>query len=467
MAGLGAHKDKSAHDRFTFTQLTEPDIDAMCDGDWVAKKLVELPVRDTFRVWRTWADKAAKANAFEEAEKRHGVRRKLAKAMLLARRYGGSAILIGADTADPAQPLRAEAVGRGGLKYLTVLTHRDITPGDEDKDPESPTYGEPLFYTLNEGDSRGHIRIHASRVIRIVGAERLDFMGGHGWGYSVLQAPFDAVKNAAVAAAASASLVHEAKVDIVNVKNLSATLQTDAGTAALTKRFTLANMMKSINNMLLLDENEIYNRSQTSFAGVPDLLSRFMNIAAAAADIPVSRFLAESSASGLRDGGSTDLRHYYDHLASERERVLAPILDRLDAILWRDATGRNAGKGTVYVWGELWQPTDREKADTAKVVADVVKTYVDAGLLDEEALAVGASNSLIESGLLPGLEQAFADRGISGDPDLEDGPDDDDTAVPSTPSPARDARPRRSGRFAARAVASGGRSWSGSTAPAY
>lgn len=466
-SGLGTAKDKAANDRFGFTPLSDQQIDAMCDGDWVARKLVDLPVKDMMRVWRKWDATPAAVDKFEAAEKRHGVRRKIATAMMLARRYGGCAIIIGDGATDPTKPLNANALKRGGLKYLTVVKKQHITCGPPDRNVESPTYGEPVFYTLNAGELSTGVQLHPSRVIRFLGAERFDLTSETlGWGYSALQAPYEAVHHAALASGAIASLVHEAKVDIISVKNLGAALSTDAGTAALTKRFSIANMMKSINNMLLLDADEVHDRKQVSFTGLPDLMHRFLSVAAAAADIPACRFLAQSASAGLNSSGDTDIRNYYDNLSGERERVIVPVLDRLDDLLWRDATGKPAATTACYQFTPLWQPTEKERAETMKIVADACGALVLGSFVDERALSVGLVNYLVETGLFPGLEHALDESAtLAADPATENDPTGKAKAPAKTA--AGGSIPKRRGGFARVAATAGARDWHGSTAAAF
>ena len=58
------------------------------------------------------------------------------------------------------------------------------------------------------------------------------------------------------------SLMHEAKVDIVTVPNLSEHLSNAATTAQLSARFAYAATMKSINNLLLLGDGESWARAE-------------------------------------------------------------------------------------------------------------------------------------------------------------------------------------------------------------
>lgn len=415
VTGLGLEQgDKKASDRFAFRELPANELDAMCDGDWVAKKIVEVPAHDALRTWRTWAASAKRVTALEDTERRHDVRAKLLEALILARRYGGAAILIGADTANPAEPLRPESVGKGGLRYLTVLRREQLSPGEVDDDVESPGFGRPAYWTLGTNRQSG-VRVHPSRLLLIHGAKRYDMAApAAGWGYSVLQAPYDAVHHAALAAGAGASLLHEAKIDVVNVPNLGSALSTEAGTAAVQRRWSLASLMRSFNRTLLLDGDETWQRSQMAFSGVADMLQRYFAIAAAAADIPAARFLSQQ-ASGLNASGEADVRNYYDRVSSDRERDLRPLLDRLDVVLWRDATGRAKPASAIWFFDPLWQPTEKEKADTAKTVSEVAKTYTELAIFPEVAIAKAVASRLADDGTFPALEQALEEAEKAGE----------------------------------------------------
>ena len=118
----------------------------------------------------------------------------------------------------------------------------------------------------------------------------------------------------AVTNAGATSLVHEAKVDIVTVPGLSEHLSNPATTAQLSARFGYAAAMKSINNLLLLGDGESWARQSVDFAGLPELVRTFLQVAAGAADIPVTRLLGQSPA-GLSATGDSDTRNT-DHVIS-------------------------------------------------------------------------------------------------------------------------------------------------------
>ncbi len=76
----------------------------------------------------------------------------------------------------------------------------------------------------------------------------------------MLLALYDAVHAVALTTAGATSLMHEAKVDVVTVPNLSEHLSSADTTAQLSARFAYAAAMKSINNLLLLGDGETWAR---------------------------------------------------------------------------------------------------------------------------------------------------------------------------------------------------------------
>lgn len=436
IAQIGLGKSKAAQDRFALRDFCREELMALYRSDWIGRKVIDAPVFDMFREWRNWQADEALVTLMEQAEDHHQVRNKFSLAVRMARLYGGAAIIIGADVANPDQPLRPNAIGKGGLKYLTVVSRWDLAVTQIDRDPASPTFGEPLYYTLSSL-SNGVVNIHPSRVLRFIGSDRLELeYNVDGWGDSVLMAMYDAIHHAALSQAGIAELIHEAKVDVIQIPNLGTNLASDEGTKAIAKRFSNANMLKSINNMLLLDANETWDRKQTSFAAMPDILDRYLQIVSGAADIPATRLLGQAP-KGLNATGDSDMRNYYDMVVAMREQAIGRQLAYLDQILWIDATG-SIPKDAFPEWEPLWQLTPSEKSTIAYQKAQATQIYVNANIMPEEALRAGVQNQLIEDGTYPGLEAAIADllaKGIDPlEPPVEEDPANDNPKTNSSVS---------------------------------
>lgn len=454
VANMAIGNSKSVHDQFGVRLLNDTELEAMYRGEGIPRKVVDLPVTDLMRPWRSWQATKEQITTIEDAEKRHKVRAKLKLAMELGRLYGGAALIIGADTGNPGLPLNPAAVKKGGLKYLTVAHRRQISPFDLNRDPISPFYGEPINYQI-ASPMTGSVEIHPSRVIRFIGKPRPDIDNNtDGWGDSILQVVYSALLAAARTHTGIAELVHEAKVDVIRVDGLSGDLSTEAGTKNLSKRFAAMNMLKSINNITLLDKDDEWDRKQTTFAGLPDVMMAFMQVVAGVTDIPLTRLLG-TSAKGLNATGEGDEKNYHQMLDSIREDDLRPKLELLDEILWRDATGA-VPKDVFFTFNPLAQMTDTERAALAKTKAETAQIYVGLAVMPEEALAEGIVNSLIEDGTYPGLEAAIEEEvGEDGDLIPEDPAGELELErqsaeiqaiknAPRKPAKARDRAPARS-----------------------
>src|SRR5690606_63082 len=107
---------------------------------WLPRKIVDVPAFDSVRAWRDWQAEGDQIEAIEAEEKRHNVKGKVLEARIKARLWGGAAIMIGTGDENLADELNVAGIGRDGLKYLTVLSRRQLTAGEIERDPKSEWY---------------------------------------------------------------------------------------------------------------------------------------------------------------------------------------------------------------------------------------------------------------------------------------------------------------------------------------
>jgi phage-related protein (TIGR01555 family) len=159
-------------------------------------------------------------------------------------------------------------------------------------------------------------------------------MGGP-WGDSVLQGVDDVLKDIGLVVGGVANMINDAKVDVIKIPDFSKQIATTEYANRVLARFSYANQAKSMVNSILLDTQEEWERVQTRFQGLPDILHEYMVIAGGAADIPMSRLIGQTGGRGMgRSGSSTggdasagsDLRNYYDRITSKQETVYRPAL---------------------------------------------------------------------------------------------------------------------------------------------
>lgn len=425
VSGLGTPKDKRVANAFGLNIIAATELAAMHRSDWMARKIVDIIPHDMTREWRDWQAKGADAKGrtqedqqgqialIEDTEKRLGLQKKVTDAMQKARLYGGAGIVIGAADGNSAQELKPEAVIKDGLVYLSVLNRYELRVDAVERNVLSPYYRQPTGYTV-VGAQSSQAQVHPSRVVRFIGAPILDDQTAvDGWGDPVLQIVYDAVQNASASQEGIASLLNEAKVDVIKVPGLSEYLSTTSGTQKLTQRFVLANQLKSTMNMLLLEGDgqtgEQWEQKTIQFSQFPELLRLFLQVVAGASDIPVTRLLGESP-KGLNATGETDIRNYYDNVSSRQQIELRPALANLDEMVIRSALGSRPAE-IYYEWAPLWQLSDKEKADIQWLKTQAAEKDADMGLVPLPALAQARANQLIEDGVYPGLEAAIEEFG--------------------------------------------------------
>jgi phage-related protein (TIGR01555 family) len=427
VANLGTGRDKAAHTAYGLPILTEQEASNAYRGTWLARKIIDIPALDSVRNWRSWNADQDEISALEAEETRLGLKGKLLEVHTKARLFGGAALYIGTGDQDPSKPLDPARLGKQGIKHLNVLTKRVLTAGERELDAESPDFGKPAFYTLSSSRA-GQVRIHPSRLVILHGAHRPDpdLDGGDGWGDSVLLAISEAVKQADSTSANIASLVFEAKVDVLNIPGLMSQLADPAYEAQLLQRLQLAAMAKGINGMLVLDGEETYTQKSASFSGLTDILLAFMQQVSGAADIPITRLLGQAPG-GLNATGDNDIRNYYDRIRSGQELTLQPALAVLDECLIYSALG-NRPKEAFYNWRSLWQTTDTERATIGKTTADTIKTIADTGLIPDGVMSKVAVNMLTEAGIVPGLESEM-DEFEASNPDWQEQQAEDERAA--------------------------------------
>jgi uncharacterized protein len=439
VANLGTSRDKSFANGYTLDFLSRGDLLAAYRSSAIAKNIIDMPAEDSCREWRAWQAEANEISKLEAEEKRLGVQRLVMDARIRARLFGGSAIYIGTGDVDLEAPLDPGRVGRGGLQYLTPLDMNELAPDQLQLDPRLPGFGFPVSYTMQPLDGTA-VRIHPSRLAIFRGEDPPDSslrQSFQGWGDSVLTAVLEKVKHLDATVANVAALVFEAKVDVIRIKDFMSNLQTGGQEYEnlVLRRFGLAAVSKGINGALLMDEAEEYDQKSANFSNLPDIMDRFMQVASAAARIPMTRLFAMSPA-GLNSTGESDMRTYYDRIRQEQTLDMEPAMSVLDECLIRSALG-NRPEELHFTWRPLWQQSAKEVAENADKLTLSLERLMGMDVLAPEVIATTAVNVLTECGAFPGLESAFEEFGSA-----DFGSDDDNDPPPAADPMTADAAPR-------------------------
>ena len=431
IAQLGTEKDKRANSNFVNSKQLSADgnqveLNAMYRTDWLSGKVVDIIPNDMTRKWRRFiGDLDPKViKTLEEEESRLALRSSFNEAHKWARLYGTALIIMSVDDGQtPDRPLDFNKIKKGSLKHIKIVDRHHISNAEDVPiaDPLNANFGFPEFYRFNETS----VKIHHTRVIRFDGVKLPfnEFRRNNYFSDSVLDRLYEAITNFNTATDSSASMVYETNVDIVKVKGLMSYLQTADGEKLLRKRFALAGMLKSFNNMMMMDTEEDYQNKTNTFAGLTDLIGKFAEILSAGSDVPATRLLG-TSASGLNATGEGDLKNYYDKIEADQINEYKPKLDMFDIIMAK-SLGLSDDADLEYEFNSLFQMTPEEQSTVDLNNAQRDQIYLTNDVIDE----LTAAKELKQNGTYTNITAEFIQE-LEDLNDLDD--DDDDDLITNT-----------------------------------
>lgn len=380
--GYGTARDKTSYGSFVASeQLDDLQLDALFYTDDIAAKIVEKKPEECFRrsyeLIDTEDQEAAKA--LYDKGQALALDEKLQEGMTWGRLYGGALLVLGIKHGNPELPLNEEQ--GGDIAWINVIDRREVTVERYYENPNKENYGLPEVYRISGYDGNVAL-VHETRCIRFDGVpvDRRKRRELGGWSYSVLQRPYDVIRNFAAAFQAAGVLASEASVGVFKLKGLFEMVAA-RNKEALQTRMQLVDMSKSAARSLLIDADEEYDRIKTDFTGFPDMLDRFSQRLASSIDMPVTLLMGTSPA-GMNATGASDFQHWYDTIRAYQAKQLGPKVARFYRIL-----SKGKFRGLVQ-WRPLAEPSDKEVAETEKTRAETDGLYIDKGVVLPEQIAL-------------------------------------------------------------------------------
>ena len=407
VAGLGTERDKrSFNDWGLVVQLDRARASAMCRSNWLARNIVGVRADDMTRAWVDiqWDGKkedTSRQQAIDEADEAFDFKTKFSDGVVWARQYGGAAgIMLFNGDDDLSQPIDIDKLPKGCLRGVEFfdrwyLGAQDLQQSFEDYGPD---FRKPRYYSI--GGVESPTRVHRSRMIFLDG-HRLDYqpwLANGMWHDSVLQVALEAVKDYAASMVGLATMFFEANIDVMLVDGLAATLASPKADEKISKRFGMAQTIKSMNRMLIMDAKDRYEKKGNNFSGLAGIIDKFEAGCAAASQTPRTKLFGESPG-GLGSSGEGEQQDYDKSIASEQEKSLRTPMSRWYRVLCRHLFGQ-VPKGFKFTYNPLRVESRLERANRELVQANTRKVYVDAMALPPSVVA----RQLKEEDFLPVLE---------------------------------------------------------------
>ena len=398
-AFLGEDSPLFAAGTFLRSGLTsDPELlTAMYRENWLTMRIIDMPSEDMTRAWyRLSADlEEEQVHALRRLEARHSVKQEITNALRWARLYGGSlALMVIRDEEDRLDaPLDMDLLLPGCFQGLLVLDRaQGVEPSPElVSDLDDPDFGLPAFYTVNlEADSGRSVRLHHSRVLRFVGRElpRTETVRENYWGASEMEHIQDELLKRSAASANIAQLIFQANITTLKMSDFGDMLSagTEEQRRGVEAAMGMENRFRTSFGIQLLSRDDSFENHAYSFTGLSEIYEQFMMDMAGAAEIPATKLFGRSP-QGMNATGESDLRNYYDMIASLQERQLRPALEKLLPVMAVSCWGF-VPEDLEFVFEPVMTSSPAERAELVqKLSSDVIEAYKSGLLTREQALA--------------------------------------------------------------------------------
>ena len=393
LTGMGiCGRDKKQNTTFRMSYIfNRSELDQMYRSDGNIRLIVDLFAQEMIRQgWEIEGDAEGKISGkMEELN----ATQCLTDLIKWARLYGGAIGIMGiADGLPLDQPVDETTLR--DIQWIRVFDRYQAysRDGTFESDLNSPNYGFPNVYTVNDNRTGAVFFVHYSRILRmdwnVLPPRWQNF--NQGWGDPLIQTIYDELRNYSAAFSHTASMMEDFVNGVLKIPNLAVIMASQCGDEQVIKRLNILNLGRSTANMMVIDGDETFEKLTTNVSGVADLLDRFMLALSAVTRIPVSLLFGRSAA-GLNATGDNDVRNFYDAVKQAQESKLRGVLEKLVRYIMISKDGPFNGKEPDQ-WSiqfvPLWQNTEEQEALTRKLVAETDAMYIDRGVITPEEVAV-------------------------------------------------------------------------------
>lgn len=393
LTGLGVcGRDKKQNAFFRQTNLfNRSELDQMYRSDGVLRLVIDLFAQEMVRQgWEIEGDSDGKIVKKLEELKCNGAMTDLIK---WARLFGGSVCIMGIADGLPLDVAVDEKSLRE-IQWLRVFDRYQAysRDGTFESDLNSPNYGFPNVYTINDNRTGAIFYVHYSRILRmdwnVLPPRWQNF--NQGWGDPLVQTIYEELRNYSMAFSHTATIMEDFVNGILRIPNLTTIMASQCGDENVMRRLNILNLSKSTTNTMILDADETYEKASTNVSGIADLIDRFMLALSAVTRIPASLLFGRSP-SGMNSTGDSEVRNFYDAIKQEQETKLRSVLEKLVRYIIISKDGPLDGvepESWSVQFVPLWQNTEEQDALTRRAVAETDAIYIDRGVLTPEEVAI-------------------------------------------------------------------------------
>lgn len=369
--------------RFTWDYYT---LNILFRDNWIAKAIIEKPanemIKNGFEIHSELdPDKVTKIMQVWTQTKS---RDRFLECLNWSRLYGGCLLIpMIENQEDMSKPLDYDTIMPDSYKgCFTVDRWCGVSPSLEVvTDISDPEFGQPEYYIVTSAPMNKAIKIHHSRVIKMIG-RKLPYweeIAESYWGASELEHVYTELKKRDDTSANISFLIFLANIRVFSMEGLGQAI-TLGDQDALNKVYQA---MQSMNRLMCntgtfaIDKDDSFTTQQYSFTGINDVYESFMLDISGAAEIPVDKLFGRSP-TGFNNGEET-LQNYYDTIQEKQETYVRGPLEKLIRIITMSALGKIPDDLEI-VFNPVRRPSNMEKADLAQKMAQPIYDGFQAGI---------------------------------------------------------------------------------------
>lgn len=370
--------------RFTWDYYT---LNILFRDNWIAKAIIEKPANEMLK------------NGFEihteldpdlvtkimNVWTRTQTRDKFLDALKWSRLYGGCLLIPMIEGQDDlSKPLDYDYIMPDSYKGCMVIDRwQGCDPGIElVSDIGDPEFGQPEFYNVNVQPTNQYVKIHHSRVIKLIG-RKLPYweeVAESYWGASELEHVFTELKKRDDTSANISFLIFLANIRIFKMKDLGQmiTMGDQESVQRVYQTMQQMNQLMCNTGTFAIDQEDDFAMQGYTFTGINDIYESFMLDISGAAEIPIDKLFGRSP-SGFNSGEET-LQNYYDMITEKQETYVRPGLERLIKIISMSVLGE-IPDDMELVFSPVRRPSNMEKADLGQKQTQPILDAYQAGVI--------------------------------------------------------------------------------------
>ena len=406
----------------TTIPFREYEVEEILTADPIARRLVELPVKDSLRKGfaLTLADEKQIKKINDELARIQAIFQ-MKMAGFYARTYGGAGLLMSVDDGlDPSQPLDLRRIRR--FNGLIPLTRWELWTqfNDLETNINNPNFNFPKRYYLqprrglpfqyenvsaaspmtglveNEGTKiktlAYNTQIHSSRIIRFDGKwlpVRKRATNVY-WDDSIFTSLWEAMRDFAESHGYLSTIVADFSLAVMKMKSAAALLSGEGNDNQITNMLSNMALFRNVMGAVLLGADDTYEWQSRPVTGLPDVVKEINLRFQACTDIPAT-ILFNTSPSGMNATGDHEMNQWYNEVAWFQKDYWTPKFNRLFEVMLSAKFGPTQGvipPDFSYEWLPLEQVNEKDEAAARYQVAQTDNIYNDmsGGTIAEEIL---------------------------------------------------------------------------------